>query len=339
MKRLCFVLIIAAVVVSGAFAGGQAEPAARPEADAEPINLRFGAVNPMSHPFLQGAQHMADLLEERSDGRITITFYPSSQLGGVSEMLQQVQVGALDLTFSKPGTLADMGYEEINVYELPYVFRDEDHLNEIMFSEIGEQLLDGVQEAGLRMVSLAYYSDGARSMFFREKEVRTLADMRGQRVRVQPIQVFIDLMEAFNASPTPIAYAELFSALQTGVVDAAENPLTGYHANNFFEVAPIFVFNEHTMAPSMVHMSEMTWNRLSAADRELIRDAAVESGLFVLELVASQREDLIAELENEHGVTFIELEDKDAWLEAARPVVQEYGANYLDLIERIQAVQ
>ena len=335
MKRM--ILLVVVVVLTGAFlfAGGQGEE----EPEAEPINLRWGSVNPMSHPFGQGAQYMADLLEERTDGRITISFFPSSQLGGVSEMLQQVQVGALDITFSKPGTLSDMGYEEINLYELPYVFRDEDHLNNVMFSDLGQDLLDGVQENGLRMVSLAYFSDGARSMFFTDKEVTTLDDMQGLRVRVQPIAVFEDLMDAFGASATPIAYAELFSALQTGVVDAAENPVTGYYENNFYEVAPYYTFNQHTMAPTFVHMSELTWNELSNEDQELIREAAVESGEYVLEIVAEQRDEMIAEMEQEHGVTFFELEDQEAWLEAAAPVVEKYGADYMDLIERVQAVQ
>ena len=334
MKKALLVTTVLLLAAAIGFAAGQPQTAARQET----INLRLGAVNPANHPFLLGAQRMAELVEERSNGRITITLYPSSQLGGVSEMVQQTQVGALDLTMVKPGTLADMGYERFNVFELPYVFRDEDHLNTIMFSEIGEELLNGVQAAGVRLVGLSYYSDGARSMFFRNKEVRRLSDMRGQRVRVQPIQIFVDLMDAFGASATPIAYAELFSALQTGVVDAAENPLTGYYQNNFHEVAPIFVFNEHTMAPTVVIMSELTWNRLSAADRDLIKQAAVESGEYVLEVVAQQRAEIVESLRSQ-GVQLIELEDKDAWLRAARPVVLKYGANYTDLIDRIQGVR
>jgi TRAP-type transport system periplasmic protein len=335
MKRILLVLLVTVVALSTAFAGGEAEGG---EPSMEPMTLRFGAVNPLSHPFLQGAAHFAELVNERTDGRITIELFPSSQLGGVSEMVQSVQVGALDFTFSKPGTLADMGYQDAYVYELPYVFRSEDHLYDVMLGPIGEELLSGVQEAGTRMVALCYYSDGARSFFFTDEVVTELEDMQGLKVRVQNIQMFVDLMDAFGASATPIAYSELYSALQTGVVDAGENPIAGYYTNNFWEVAPYFTYNEHTMAPSLIYISEITWNKLSESDQQIIKEAAVESTEFVRDFVMEKNQEFIAAMEAE-GVEFYQVEDKDEWIEAARPVFLKYGEGLEGLIERIQAVR
>ncbi|MDA3955106.1 TRAP transporter substrate-binding protein [Oceanispirochaeta sp.] len=339
MKKLMTILL-AVLLSSAVFAAGQQEaaPAKVVKQSTEPITLRFGAVNPTNHPFLQGAQFFADEVKKNSGGRITIDLYPSSQLGGVSEMVQAVQVGALDFTFSKPGTIADMGVKEVYVYELPYVFRDEDHLNKVMLGEVGEKILASVQAGGTKLVSLAYHSDGARSFFTTKKPIKSLDDMKGLKVRVQNIQMFVDLMEGFGASATPIAYSELYSALQTGVVDAAENPVAGYYTNNFFEVAPYFTFDTHTMAPSLIHMSEISWNKLSSADQKIIKDAAVASTGFVKEFVERKNKEYIADMESK-GATFYELSDKDAWIEAATPVFYQYGAGLTDLIKEIQAVK
>jgi TRAP-type C4-dicarboxylate transport system substrate-binding protein len=162
--------------------------------------------------------------------------------------------------------------------------------------------------------------------------------MTGLKVRVQNIQMFVDLMEAFGASATPIAYSELYSALQTGVVDAGENPVAGYYTNNFFEVAPNFTFDTHTMAPTIIHMSEISWNKLSPADQKIIKDAAVASTGFVKEFVARKNQEYIADMESK-GAKFYELSDKDAWIEAATPVFLKYGAGLTDLIKDIQAVK
>lgn len=332
--RALMLLMLCVVVATGAFAGGESEQGA-PTQDA--MVLRFGSVNPPSHPFVRGANRFAELVAEKSEGRITVDIYDSGQLGSVQDHIQNTQTGALDMTMMQPGSMVDLGYTDLNVVSLPFIFRDKEHGWAFVASDLGVSMLDGMGEAGTRMVGVGYYVESPRNMFFRDEPVTNLDDMQGLRVRVQIIDLFVDMMEALGASATPIEWAELYSALQTGVVDAAENPYTGYYNNRLFEVAPYYTLTGHEGSPVVTAMSEITWNRLSPSDQQLIRDAWTESGYYFREILEESEQQIIADLEAA-GVEISELEDRERWIEAMEPVYEKYGAGLESLIREIEGM-
>ncbi|MDW7675239.1 MAG: TRAP transporter substrate-binding protein DctP [Bacillota bacterium] len=238
---------------------------------------------------------------------------------------------------TNPSFLADLGMKQMNVFHLPFLFRDVDHAWDVLNSEIGEEFLSVVDNSGTRMVGFGYFAESPRNFFFTDKEVTSIADLKGLKIRVPESQMFLDIVSTFGANPTPIAYSELYSALQTGVVDGAENPLTGYYTNKFHEVAPNYTLNGHELAPSVILFSELTWNKLSAADQDLLNEAMRETEVFMRALSTEKDQEAIDGILAEGG-KILELDNPQEWVDAVRPLYEKYGADYLDLIERIQNI-
>jgi TRAP-type transport system periplasmic protein len=326
-------LAVLLVLSSAAFAGGQGEAAQE-----ESMSLRYGELNPDGHPITEGAYEFARLVEEMSDGRITIEVFPSSQLGSEREQMQSIQQGGLD--FFRPNTAAmpDFGVPEMAILGLPYVFGSREHMWEALNGGVGEEILSAVQERGSRMVGLAYLDDGARHIFTTDVPVYEVSDLEGMKIRVPENEVFMDMIDAMGASPTPISYSELYSSLQTGVVDGAENTIAGYLTNSFYEPAPYFTMDRHMSPPGLIVASEILWNRLSESDRELILEAAQQASDFVRRETEAYEAEALGELE-ELGATIIELDDLSEWQDAVRPLWSKYGADYQDLLDDIAALQ
>ncbi|MCD8350214.1 MAG: TRAP transporter substrate-binding protein [Planctomycetaceae bacterium] len=301
------------------------------------ITLRYAELNPPAHPMTQGALEYARLVKEKSDGRIEITVYDSGQLGAENSMMQALQMGAVDFCRSNVMNMEDFGVESFSVFGLPYIFRDVHHLGAVLRSDIGDRFLQDIEAAGTSMVGIGYMEEGPRNMFFSRKEVRRLEDLRGLKIRVPETQIMIDTMTALGANPTPLAYSELYTSIQTGVVDGAENGITGYVTNSFFEVAPIYVKDAHTFGAGLLLISEFTWNRLSEADRQILRDCYPAAMDFVRDITLKIEDEYYAEMRDK-GITIIELEDPEAWRQAVEPLHAKYGANYQEIIDRIKAM-
>ncbi|MDF0725956.1 TRAP transporter substrate-binding protein [Cytobacillus sp. S13-E01] len=304
----------------------------------EKIVLKFGELNPDTHIVTMSIREFGRILDEKTDGRITVEVFPSGQLGDQQTMIQSLQMGALDLYRTNPSYLADLGMAKMNVLHLPFLFRDTDHAWNVIDSDIGQEFLDVINDSDRKMIGLGYLAESPRNFFFRDKVVTKVEDMKGLKIRVPPSQMYLDIVEAFGASPTPIAYSELYSALQTGVVDGAENPIVGYYTNNFQEVAPNYTLNGHEFAPSVVIVSELTWNTLDAVDQQLLKDAMKETEKYMRQLAKEKDEEALVALKAA-GVTISELEDHEKWVEMVKPLYEKYGADYLDLIDKIQQTQ
>lgn len=297
------------------------------------ITLRLADNQPEGYPTVVGAREFARLVEERTDGRIVIQVYPGGQLGDESSTIEQLQFGALDFVRT---SITPMGNFEpaMNVLALPFLYPSGDFMFAVLESEIGQQVKDGLQEHGL--VGLTWYDAGARSFYNNKREVTSPEDLAGLRIRVQESPLMMDLVRALGASPTPIEWGELYSALQTGVVDGAENNFPSYHANSHYEVAPYFTINEHTRIPELIVMSKLTWDRLSPEDREIIEQAAIDSTVVQRQaweaMESEAREAVIAE-----GSTITEIseEDQAKFQEAVMHLYDRYGAGYEDIIEAI----
>ena len=303
---------------------------------AQDIVLRAADNQPDDYPTVQGLYFMADYLEAATDGRITMEVFSGGQLGDERSTIEQVQLGVIDIVRTSTSPVGEF-YPPMGVFSLPYIFRGETHMWKVVNGPIGRELLDGLQEANL--VGLAYYDSGSRNFYTTETPVRSVADLAGLRIRTQQSQVVLDMMQALGAEPVPLAFEEVYSSLQTGVIDGAENnfPSYGPFGVRHFEVAPYFTLDGHARVPEVVMISKSTWDGLEPADQMLIREAALAS----VAVQAALWDDLSNESREaviEAGSEIINV-DVSEFQNAMGPVYDEYGAAYGDLVDRILATE
>jgi len=299
---------------------------------AQQITLRAADNQPPTYPTVLGLMAMAEYLEFASEGRIVMEVFPGGQLGDERSTIEQVQLGVIDIVRTSTSPVGEF-YAPMGVYSLPFIFRDEAHMWKVVQGPIGRELLDGLRAAD--MVGLAYYDSGSRNFYTASTPIRSVADLQGLRIRTQQSQVVLDMMDALGADPVPLAFGEVYSALQTGVIDGAENnyPSFGPGGVRHYEVAPFFTENAHARVPEIVMISASTWDRLSAEDRALVREAAlasvpVQAALWAA-LVEESREAVIAA-----GVEIITV-DISEFQAAMAPVYEKYGPQFGDLLQRI----
>jgi tripartite ATP-independent transporter DctP family solute receptor len=329
MKKLF--AVVALVAAFGAVQSVSAQSKA-----AKPVILKYGELNPDNHIMTVVAREFARLVKEKSGGQIIVDVYPSSQLGDERTEMQAVQMGAIDLFRANAVSMGDFGAKKSNIFSLPYLFRDREHLWKVLNGPIGKEIKDDVQASGSGMVAVAFMEEGQRHFFFRNAPVSNLAQIKGKKIRVPQTQILIDTVKAFGAAPTPISYSELYSSLQTGVVDGAENPPTGYLSNNFYEVAKYYVLDGHTYSPSIMIMSERNWKKLNASQRAILEAAARETEAFNKASAAKADDDAFAELKK-RGAQIIAVTDLPKWPEAVDPVYKKYGSEYTQTIKNILA--
>lgn len=334
--KIAIVLLVGICFSFQLFAGGQSEEGTSTEgADKDPVVLRFAETNANDDAIVIAAKRFADKVSARTDGRIKIEIFPSGQLGGNADVLKSLQMGSIDITRVKPGHLSDFGVKNTQVYSLPYIFDDINHARRVLYSDLGKEILDGIQKEGEKVVGIGYYANAPRCFFFRDQEVDTIEDMEGLKIRVMPGQIYVDLTESFGASATPMAFSELYSALQTGVVDGAEQPVKGYYAQKFYEVAKYFTFDNHQADPSIVVISEMTWNSLSSEDQQILKESLLEASKWFDDEMDVIVEEYVEELKDK-GVKFTEVKDLQKWQAAAQELYSEYGAGFEEEIEQIR---
>lgn len=320
---------------------GAAAPA--PEAPAasekKSYTFRYAELNPDGHIMDECGDKFAELVAQKSEGRIKIEVFPAGQLGDEKTMYQTLQMGggAIDICRGNTNSLADFGAKKLNLFGLPFVFRDRTHLWNVLNSEIGDEFLGEMQEIGSGMVGLFYLDEGSRHVFTtKDITINSVDDLKGLKLRVPTTEIMTDTMQALGVQPTPISFSELYSALQSGTVDGAEQPFSGYYSNNFFEVAPNLVLTGHTYSPGIVLMAESAWNQLDAEDQALIMEAAKETE----EWNRSTIEELDADLKTkivEAGGNIIECNDKDAYVSKIASVMEKYTVGVEDYYAAILA--
>ena len=328
-KILALALVLALMIPCAALA-------ADPNGTAK-ITFSYGDVNPFGHVIVNAAEYFRDQLYEKTNGRIWMEIYPSGQLGDDAECYQGMQMGAVDMYRGNASSLTDFGKNQISALALPYIFRDRNHFWDVCTSELGDSILANLQECGTGMVALCFLDEGARNFFTTTKPVTKLADLAGQKIRVQQSALMMDTVAALGASPTPVDYAELYTALQSGIVDGAENPPASYYSNKFYEVAPYYVLDGHTYSPSVILISEMMWNTLSAEDQAIMREVADMTEVYNRAEIEAADQAAYDSLKA-NGVQILELEDQAAWVEAMGPVYEKHGKDFLDLIAQIQGM-
>ena len=313
--------------------GALAAPWLAGRASAQTITLRSADTHPDGYPTVEAVKFMGNLVEQRSGGRLKVQVFHSRQLGEERETLEQTRFGVIDINRVNFGPLNNL-VPETAIPGLPFVFRDEAHMRRVMDGAIGQEIISGADRHGF--VGLCFYDSGARSFYSRRGPVRTPDDMRGLKVRVQQSDLWVAIMRAVNANATPLPFGEVYSALQTGVVDAAENNWPSYHSTRHFEVAKYYSETEHSMSPEILVASKRSFDRLPRDLQGILRDAAKESVSEMRRLwdaqTATSRAAVIA------GGAQINPVEKTAFARAMQPVYAQFARDdrLRGLVSRIQ---
>jgi tripartite ATP-independent transporter DctP family solute receptor len=295
-------------------------------------------VHPLGYPTVVAVEHMGEKLEQTTQGRLGIQVYPSMQLGGEKEAIEQAQVGAIQLARVSVGALGPV-VDDLNVFNLPFLFRDTAHMEKVIDGPIGQELLDKVtNNPQTRLVGLCWMDAGARSMYDTKKSIRAIDDLKGLKVRVMGNPMFVDMMNALGGNGVAMGYDQVFSALQTGVVDGAENNPPSFVFDNHYQVAKHYTLTEHLIVPEILVFSRRTWDGLSADDQALLRKFGREAQLDEREAWHKVEAEAFARM-RASGVEVIEVQDKRPFQQAVKPVWDKYGSKYAELIKRIQAVE
>lgn len=328
------VLTVSAFVAAGCGGGQQAASGSGSAKSGDKIVLRYAENQVKDYPTTKAAQKFADLVKEKTNGRITVEVYDSGQLGDEKSVIEQIQFGGIDMARVSLSPLSEFA-KQLNVLQLPYLYRDGDHMWKVLEGPIGTKLLGSLDSSGV--VGLSWYDAGARNFYNSVREIKSLEDMKGLKIRVQESAMMMDMVKALGANPTPMAYGEVYSALQTNVIDGAENNWPSYESTSHYEVAKYFVIDEHNRVPEPQIISKKTMDKLSADDQKIIRECAMESAKYERQLWA-EREKASEEKVRAAGCTITTLtpDVRKAFEAAVQPLYDQYGAEYKDLIKEIK---
>lgn len=303
-------------------------------ANASALEIKSSDVHPMGYPTTDAIEYMGNLLSEWTNGRITIKIFHSMQLGGEKEALEQVQLGALEMTRVSVGIVGPI-VGEFNAFNLPYFFRSRQHMFNVVDGEIGQELLLKLQDGGL--IGLGYMDAGSRSFYNKMHPVKTIEDLKGLKLRVMQNDIFVEMVNALGGNGLPIAYNELIPAMQTGVVDGAENNPPSYESGKHYEIAGYYTLTEHLMVPEIFVFSKKVWDTLSPVDQLLIRNASVLAAHKERELWAAREQASLDALKTQ-GIEVITDIDKGPFIEATAAVREKFGSDFADLIDRASQV-
>jgi len=289
-----------------------------------------------SHPVHQAMVYMAQRCKEISNGDLTIEIYPSGQLGSEQQCVELLQIGSLAITKVSAAVMESF-VEDFKVLGLPYVFRSREHSFKVLDGEIGKELLRSTEPYWIR--GLCFYDAGSRSFYTIDKPVYSPDDLKGLKIRVMKSITAMEMVKALGGSPTPISWGELYTALQSGVVDGAENNPPSFYTSHHYEVCKYYSLNEHTTVPDVLIVSMKVWNKLSDKEKEWLQQAAEESVPVERKLWAESEKESLEAVE-EAGVTIIH-PDKKPFADKVAPLLDSYkkNAKLYDLITRIREVE
>src|SRR6478672_1188271 len=300
--------------------------------------LKATDVHPLGYPTVEAVVQMGKKLEAATNGRLSIQMYPSMQLGGETEMIEQAQVGALHIARISVGPMGPI-VPELNVFNLPFLFRDDAHMEKVIDGEIGDELLKKLSEhptAGL--IGLCWMNAGSRNVYNSRRPIKTIDDLKGLKIRMMGNPVFVDTMNALGGNGVAMGMDQLVNAMQTGVVDGAENNYPSYATGQHYRYAKYYSLTGHLMIPEIVVFSKKTWDTLGKDDQALIAKFAKEAQQEERTLWYAMEEKSKSEMQKA-GVEIINIDDKKPFQDAVQPVWEKYGKQHGELIKRIQDVK
>lgn len=293
--------------------------------EANPMVLTLAHGLSETHTVHIAMTQFAEEVKEKTNGRIIVKIFPNGQLGSENENLEQLQAGVIAMTkVSAPG-LATYN-DAYNTFGLPYIFNDTDDFYQVMDSQGMRDFFLSTADDGF--VALTYYTSGSRSFYTKDKPIREPADLKGLKIRVQDMKVQTDMMNILGGTPVTMSYGDVYTSLQTGIIDGSENNETALTTGKHGEVCKYYSEDQHEMIPDIMLMSSKVWERISAEDQQIILQAAYNSTDAHKILWQDAIDDAIEQAETEMGVTFVEDVDKAAFQEATAPMITEYEEQY-----------
>lgn len=303
--------------------------------DDKHVTLKLAHSLDTNHSVHKGMVYMGERLKELSGGTMDIEIYPSGQLGSERDTMELLQIGSLAITKVSSSPLESF-VPRMKLFSIPYVFRDEDHLWKVLEGEIGQDLL--VAGEAVRLRGLAYYDAGSRSFYTRERAIRSPKDLAGLKIRVQKSQTSVRMVEALGGSATPISFGELYTALQQGVVDGAENNPPSFYLTRHYEVARYYTLDMHTSVPDILLMSDHIWNTLNPEQQGWVQEAADLSVPFQRALWKTSSDTALKAVEAA-GVEVIH-PDKTAFKDAVQDMHNSYkGDPVYALMQEIAGIE
>lgn len=301
--------------------------------------LKASDVHPAGYPTVAAVESMGKKLSDATKGRLSVSMYPSMQLGGEKEAIEQAQVGAIAFARVSVGALGPV-VDDLNVFNLPYVFRNTTHMQHVIDGAIGQELLNKVTNSGKGLVGLAWMDAGARNFYDTKRPIKTMADLKGLKVRVMGNPMFVDMANSMGANGIAMGYDQVFSALQTGVVDGAENNPPSFVFDNHYQVAKFYTIDEHLIVPEMLVMSKKIFDSMSKDDQALVVKYAKEAQQEERKLWDVYEKQAMDKAKSA-GIQIIQVSDADkkAFQAAVKPVWDKYGPKYAATNKRIQEVK
>ena len=336
MKRLAKVLALlvvsATLLTSVVGCSSPTSPDAGQTSDgnSEPVVLKLGHIQTQEDLWQLGAEKFAELVEEKSNGEVKIEIYPNSTLGNDRDRAEGLQMGSVDFALIA-GVLGNFE-PSLQIMELPYLFRDEEHLRKVIYGPVGEELMDKLlTNANIR--GLAFWERGPRQLTS-NKPINAVEDIQGLKIRVPEIPPMVAAWKAMGANPTPMAWGEVYTALQQKVVDAQENPIPYIHAGHIYEVQKYIAMTNHKYEYVILAMSDATYNKLTPEQQQIVEEAAQEATEYENKLVAEKADTLLAEMK-EQGVE-VTNPDTEEFAKLARTVHAEFAQKYgQDIYDKI----
>lgn len=313
------------------------EETAAPAPSTETVVLRLANSHNAEHITSQACQMFADMVNEKTGGRITIECHFASELGDERSTIEQCQFGGLDFTRVSSGASAEFA-PLMNALQMPFLYTSVDHLFNVLDGEIGQEVFETFKANNL--VGITYLHPGSRNFFNAEKEIRTPADMKGMKIRVSQSDLMLTMMDCLGAAGVGLPFNDTYSAIQTSVVDGAENNMTSYIEMSFWEVAPYWTYSGHTYMPDMILASKQTMDKLSAEDQQIIFECAKEAEIWHRDAwEASEAKNAEIALEKGCTLTTLTADEQKAFQEAVAPMYDSFlNAEQKAIVERVQAL-
>ena len=298
--------------------------------------FRSSDVHPLDYPTVQAVQYMGKLINERSGGKNSVKVFGQSTLGSEKDTIEQTKIGALDMVRVNVAPFNNIVPATI-VPSLPFLFKSTAHMRKVLDGPIGDQILKACEAQGF--IGLAFYDSGSRSLYTVKKPVKSIADVKGMKIRVQQSDLWVALLQAMGANATPMPYGEVYTALKTGVVDGAENNWPSYDTSRHFEVAKYYAITDHSMAPEMLLMSKKIYDGLTPQEQTIIRDAAKASVPYMRKLW--DEKELESRKKVEAGGAQVVEVDKKSFQDAMKPVYDKFISDpkMKDMVQKVQATQ
>jgi len=331
MNRREFLGTTAGAAVAAASVGGTAFAQAK-------ITLKATDVHPLGYPTVEAVVRMGKRLEEATKGRITLQMFPSMQLGGEKEMIEQAQVGALQIARISLGPMGPL-VPELNAFNLPFVFRDVEHMTKVVTGPIGDEMLKKLSDHPTsNLIGLCWMNGGVRNVYNSKKPIKTIDDFKGLKIRMMGNPIFVDTMNAMGGNGVAMGYDQLINALQTGVVDGAENNEPSYSSGQHYRYAKYYSMTQHLIIPEILVFSKRTWNTLSKEDQDMIMKEAKAAQAEQWKLWTDFEKTSIDDMKK-NGVEITPVDNKAMAEVVKKAVYEKHAKALLPFIERVQAVK